>query len=340
MDSSLAAALCEPKIEVGKASVYGVGSQDNMIAELDSDLSHCAIHGNEPANVRLRSFIPTEVGYHYRAQVKYRMRQYNNMPRNAYRSLVLGFAGNYEHFEPVFDDFHMASIDVLASRTFSPLVVRDNGLPDSYGILIDDIQVTQLQKAANYDECAALFAVGSKGFRRCILGEVDATQSCSMDQFNLDYHPVGEIAEDRQQLENALIEAAPVNGQINFLTLGKKGWLKASCYIDGYLAAIDVYNQKLSLQEISWNGATPESYPEQARVSVRLSHCDAPELNGLSHLGLVSTSESFNYEFTENEDGLSYAGCRLKKIIIQDKTPKNSPSIDGFDFNGLKIHPI
>ena len=51
--------LCEPKIEIGQASVYNSGASDNLIAELDTDLQHCNISGTEPAAISIRSFIPT-----------------------------------------------------------------------------------------------------------------------------------------------------------------------------------------------------------------------------------------------------------------------------------------
>ncbi len=63
-------------------------------------------------------------------------------------------------------------------------------------------------------------------------------------------------------------------------------------------------------------------------------------MNGKNHLGLVSTGEIFSYDFTSNEDGISYAGCRLKKLEIKDKTPNNSPSTDGFDLNSLEFRSL
>ncbi len=160
------------------------------------------------------------------------------------------------------------------------------------------------------------------------------------DNFSFNYQPKGDIAADRQVVENALIKEGPISGTINFLSLGKKGALTASCYINNYLAAYPIYNQKLSLRDISWGNANIENHPEQARISVRLSHCLDDRLNGTNHLGLVGTNESFNYEFVQNEDGFSYEGCRLKKLIIRDKTPKNSPSSDGFDLNSLEFSDL
>ncbi len=341
MTRDVANAFCAPQVEVGKASIYGVGNSENLIAELDGDLSACLVDATtEPAAIRIRSFIPTKVGYHYKAQVKYRMRSYANMPSNAYRHLVMRFGKTVQHFEPVFGEFMTATIDILASHKFSKLVLKDNGLPDSYGILIDDIEVFELEKSELFDQCEALFAQNSKGFRKCILGEIETEQSCTMDNFTFNYQPHGEVSADRQITENALVNEGPISGTINFLSLGKKGSLTASCYIDDYLAAYPIHNQQLSLREISWGNANIENYPEQARISVRLSHCLDDRLNGTNHLGLVGTSESFSYDFVQSEDGFSYEGCRLKKLIIRDKTPKKSPSPDGFDLNSLEFSDL
>ena len=337
MTHELAALLCPPQIEVGKASVYGAGPSENMIAELDTDLYHCNISGNEPANVRIRSFIPTKVGYEYAVSAQYQMRDYN-MPNNAYRHFVMRFGRTAEHFEPVFGAFTEAKIEIVATRQFSRLVLRDNGLPDSYGILVDDIQVTELGKADNYDACAELFDVKSKGFRKCISGEVDTEQSCSMESLQVRaYQPGPQVDESRKNTNNAFVLEEAVQGSINFLSLGKKGKLKVSCYIDDYLATYPIYNKQLSFREISWGNATPDSYPEQARVKVQLSHCLDDRANGTNHLGLVSTNEVFSYSFTENDDGISYEGCRMKKLVIRDKTPNSSPSPDGFDLNSIHI---
>ncbi len=281
MDRELANSICPAQIEVGKASHYGAGTSSNMIAELDSDLSQCGVEGEEPATIRIRSFIPTKVGVHYRAEVKYRMRSYDNMPHNAYRHLVMRFGKTKVHFEPVFDAFHTATIEILAKRAYSKLTLTDNGLPDSYGILIDDIQVFELDQNALYDSCIALFAQNSKGFRQCLLGEVDVDQSCTMDNFEFKYRHHDDDDDDGEDddgedigheflhnVENALLQQAAQDGVINFLSLGKKGKLIASCYIDNYLAAFPIFNQQLLLQEIAWTGETIENHPEHASATV------------------------------------------------------------------------
>ena len=337
MSREFANALCIPKIQVGKASVYGVGSYDNMVVELDTDLGDCLIGASEPANVRLRSFIPTKVGYEYAVTAQYQMRDYN-MPINAYRHFVMRFGSTAEHFPPVFNGFVEAKIEIVATHKYSRLVLRDNGLPDSYGILVDDIKVTELGQVDHYQACANIFDENSKGFRKCIAGEVDYEQSCTTENLQVhNYKPGPNVSEDRQILKKAFIISEPVQGDINFLTLGKAGKLDVRCYIDGYPATVPIFNKTISFRDIHWGAATPESYPEQARVSAKLSHCVNDELNKNHQLGLVSTNEVFSYDFTHHELDGSYEGCRLKKLLIRDKTPESNPSTDGFDINSIII---
>ncbi|MGR6871626.1 hypothetical protein ACU6U9_04815 [Pseudomonas sp. HK3] len=339
MTKALANLLCPPKIEVGRASTYQAGTSDNMIAELDSDLYHCNINGNEPASVKLRSFIPTQVGYRYRLSAAYSMRTYNNQPANAYRHFVMGFAGTVEHFPPAFNDFENVNIEITATNKFSRMILLDNGLPDSYGILIDNIQIENLGKVAHYNVCSTIFAQNSKGFKKCIKQEVDTNQICEIEAMSINYQP-NNVALSRMHTENLFLQEPATTSHINFVSLGKNGKLTTRCLIDGYPALFPIYNKRLSLNEISWGNVTAETYPEQGRISVKLSNCLEDELNGRIQLGTINTSEYFTYDFTHNDTGLSYEGCQLKQLIIKDKTPSSSPSSDGIDLNSLNFSDI
>jgi len=340
MTQEFANSLCSPQLEMVQASLYGAGDTSNMIAELDTDLSQCGLSSDEPATVTINSFIPTQVGYHYRLTVKYRMRLFDNTPNNAYRQLVMQFGRSKTHFDAVFDEFNTVTMEILASDQFSKLTIEDNNLPDGYGILIDDVEILQLDKNEQYDSCLNLFSEDSAGFSQCILGEVDSDQTCTMDNFVFDYQSIGDIDSERMVVSNALIQQVAIDGTVNFLSLGKKGKLSTSCYLDNYLAAFPIYNQQLILREIAWSGEDIATYPEQASISVSLSHCDDSRVNGKNQLGLVSTDEFFSYDFTTNNNGISYSGCRLKGLDIMDKTPKKSPSTDGFDLNSLEFRSL
>jgi hypothetical protein len=45
------------------------------------------------------------------------------------------------------------------------------------------VTITKLQRSELYASCQELFTESSKGFRKCLLGEVDSTQICTMDNF-------------------------------------------------------------------------------------------------------------------------------------------------------------
>lgn len=339
MTKELANSLCPAKIEVGRASTYQSGNSDNMVAELDTDLYHCNIHGNEPANVRIRSFIPTQIGYRYRLSSDYKMRSYSSQPVNAYRHFVMGFAGNTEHFPSEFDSFTTANIEITAFHKFSRVVLADNGLPDSYGILVDNIQVEELGKVPHFDACASIYALNSKGFKQCIRQEVDTNQTCGLEAMTVNYRPKN-VSPERMNTDFLFLQEGSITNRINFVSLGIKGKLTVRCLINGYPALYPVHNKTLSLNEISWGNATPANYPEQGRISVKLSHCEEEQLNGHIQLGTISTSERFEYDFSHNDMGQSYEGCRLKQLIIKDKTPNSSPSTDGIDLNSLNFTDI
>jgi len=136
-------------------------------------------------------------------------------------------------------------------------------------------------------------------------------------------------------IDNLYETSTAVDNQINFTSLGLKGAIKGNCAIEGYAADFQVYNKRMHLQEISWFNENYENHPEQAQISIHLEGCDVNKLNGNSHIGLISTGETFNFDFTEDDQGNSYSGCRLKEVTFRDKTSNTSPSTDGADLNSF-----
>jgi hypothetical protein len=339
MTHALANSLCEPKIEIGQEHLYTDSDSNNHIAELDTDTSHCGINGTEPAAISIRSFVPTQVGYKYQVKVKYKMRSYNQMTEDSYKNLILRFGGELEKFDPEFDEFIQVKLDMVATRRYSKLVISDNGLPNSFGILIDDIQVSEHGKVDNYDACAEHFSLNSKGFRKCIQGEVNTDQVCNLS--GLDNAVVRaskkvNVADNRRDINNIFTAEAAVSGKINFFSLGLKGKVNVSCAIDGHAALMPIYGKTLMLREISWGNANVNSYPELAKVRIKLEDCLDDSLNRTVTLGSVATSDVFSLTFDEDENGRSYEGCKMNKLIIKDITP-SGPSTDGFDLNSLQL---
>jgi len=201
------------------------------------------------------------------------------------------------------------------------------------------VEITELGKAPNYDTCAALFQTHSKGFKKCVKNEVNTEELCQFDSVedtSINYKEGSGVSDDRKKVANAFVVEPPINGKINFLALGLKGRISLACRLGGYPALFDIYGKTLSMREVSWGNATPEGYPELAKVRVKLEDCDEEVLNRVNTVGSVQTNESFSITFDENEDGLSYSGCKMSRLIIKDITP-TGPSKDGFDLNSVQF---
>lgn len=338
MTRDFANSICEPKLEVGKESVYTSGNSQNRIAELDSDLSHCGVNGNEPAAVSLNSYVKTEIGYKYKVQLRYQMRKYGQMTDKSYRDLVVKFGSSLEKFDPVFDRFESVELEMTAVHKYSKLILRDNGLPNSLGILIDDIKIINLGPVDDYQLCSEKFRKNSRGFKKCVIGEIDTNEICELDETAIvKATKADSVASNRRDTSNIFTQEAAQNGNINFFSLGLKGKLTLSCQIDGQAGLMEIEGKSLSLNEISWNNMTADSYPEMAKVIVKLQDCYEEELNRTQTIGTVKTSETFSYTFDQDDQDRSYSGCRLDKLVIKDITP-NGPSKDGFDINSLQLN--
>ncbi len=328
---------CEPKLEVGKASTYKSGSHSNYIAELDSDLGHCGVSRNEPASLQLKSFVPTKIGFVYRLSFKYKMRSYS---KNDHRNLIARFGRNRLKLPVISGQFEKVGMEHLAVGKFAKVSFRDNGSPDSFGVLMDDIIVEEIGKSENYDACTEMFAVNSKGFRKCIKGEVELGQACEMDSkdgFWFNYKTKGKVANNRQNLENLYNPEGKKDGSLNFLSLGLGGRLAFGCQIGGYRAITPIFGKTLKLKEVTWGRQTYNSYPERAAIRVKLSGCHNKDLNGNRRIGFLKTNELIEFHFDFDGKGRSFEGCMLHKIIVKDRTPKGA-SGDGVDLNSFELN--
>ncbi len=328
--------ICEPKIEIGKENIYTNNHSDNLIAELDSDLNHCDINNVKPATISIRSFIPTQIGHKYKVRLKYRMRSYQAMTDKSYKNLIVRFGPELEKFDPHFESFTEASIEIIAINKFSTLTITDNGLPDSFGILIDDIEIYELGQADNYSECEQNFRINSKGFKKCIQGEIETDKTCDLSEALVRTSTNLEVATNRRNISNLFTAQAPENGNINFFSLGLKGKINISCTLNGHSALMPIESKTLFLREISWNNKDINSYPELAKIRIQLEQCFDNELNKIINLGTIGTNEVFSFTFNQDDNGRSFAGCKMNKLLIKDITP-NGPSTDGVDINSIQI---
>lgn len=336
MTHELANSLCEPKIEIGKEKAYVGGSSQNMISELDTDMSHCSINGNEPAAISIRSFVKTQIGHKYKVSLSYKMRNYSNISDKSYRDLVVRFGRELEKFDSNLDGFKTVELNTIAVNKFSKLVLKDNGLPNSFGVLVDDIKVYDLGKVDNYDTCLSKFKLNSRGFKKCVVNEVDTDQTCDFSDLSTVSIKASDkaiVSSNRRVKEN--IFNTKTSG-INFFSLGLKGRVNLACTIDGHRALYDVFGKTVSFREISFGNVNMSSYPEMAKVRVKLQDCENEELNKTITIGEIKTKEIFEYTFEENTEGVSYFGCKMNKLIIKDITP-NGPSHDGVDINSFSF---
>ena len=72
------------------------------------------------------------------------MRSYRNEPANGHKNLVVNFDNEKVYYERNMDNFIEKSIEIDL-KDLTDLSFTDNGLPDSYGILIDDIVIEELE---------------------------------------------------------------------------------------------------------------------------------------------------------------------------------------------------
>ena len=111
MSHDLADQLCEPRVRI-------VRDGENKVAELESALSHCSIEGDAPAQVQLRSFIPTTIGHKYKLALKYKMKSFQDMTDKSYRNLVVHFGGKRQKYDPVFEEYVEIEFEIIATSKF------------------------------------------------------------------------------------------------------------------------------------------------------------------------------------------------------------------------------
>lgn len=332
MSHDLADQLCEPRVRI-------VRDGENKVAELESALSHCSIEGDAPAQVQLRSFIPTTIGHKYKLALKYKMKSFQDMTDKSYRNLVVHFGGKRQKYDPVFEEYVEIEFEIIATSKFSKLIFIDNGKADGHGVLIDDIKIKDLGEVDNYGACLENYKLNSKGFKKCVRGELPSDIACSFESSAdaiVKFKKGKNVTNQRADTSNIFTVEAPRRGNINFLSLGLGGRANISCAIENTPALFNVFGKTLSLREISWNNVSMSNYLEVAEVRIKLLNCLDDSLNKTIKLGRVGTLEFFEYEFIQDDKGRSYEGCKMSSVTIKDVTP-NGPSYDGFDINSFEF---
>ncbi|CAH0526075.1 hypothetical protein [Vibrio hippocampi] len=390
--------VCAPVLELGTAATYGApynikSNEVNYIAELDSDSKHCTgrsvtvgtaaplpILGGNPANVRIRSFVPTVPGATYSMDVEFQKRSTNSRDVGDLIVRVGGEVMSVAGVDGIDWDtgdqravfpttpavvdinelehgFFKGTVTFKATRFFTPINLRDNGIPDSYGVLVDDVTVTQTQPNELYDWCSMLFKAQSKNLKLCLQGNDESSDnffSCDFDNLigrNVKIKRKTEGGHSPELIQNLTGD----QGSSTFFRMG----LNARVTIPMAGRGCPIYNNTLALNEFTNNypAETFSDYPEQGTVTAVLRCYDANEdsmytrnvvLNKVEEVDLTSgitpdddetllrTNQEIFYTFDGDED----KSCRLVKVRIKDKTPRISPtsiSHDGIDIQGLRI---
>lgn len=363
--ADIRAQACDVKIEVGKASVYGVNDEGyrGNVSELDTDASHCYdVADNTLGTIALRSFIPTVPGAEYEVEVKYRKREYNwyaagaESEEQAYKDLILRIGADRYQLtldtnlsDSTLDEgFIVATRTFTADKFFTKLNLKDNGYPDGYGVLIRAVKVTQLSENPNEETCNSYYSPYSGALKNCLLSESDPELlGCDLSQSKLTWTQGENVqlgADYRSNLGNVFYS----DDNRTFLSLGKAGNLKIQLQENEVNAACVVTDKTLALDEVTWSEDTYEEYAEKGVVKVKLVGCTNEDDNGWSLLSnditdnnLLVTNESFSHTFS----GVNAKdGCAITAIRIKDKTDK-IPSTqagyvwnsDGIDVNSLTL---
>lgn len=326
MDQDLATLLCPSQQKLAKASVFSLGSNENMIGMMEGNLSACGMSDTTPLNLHLRTMIPTASGNRYQVALVYAIQA--NGSEEA-KSLTIQFGDNTHIYQTDTQGFETINLEITADSSYSPLSIASGGT-SSKQILIDNLVVRDLGQPNDVDICYELFSASSEGFAKCMNDEIDVSQGCA---FDMSYSGNSTVSGERSDFANLYKKEYAIENQVNFLSLGMKGKIHGHCKVAGYDAHFLIQNKRFTLNEIAWGGETFENYPEEAQISIHLSECDNRNQNGNSHIAIIKTGDTYSYDFTQDSSDSSYEGCRVENVTIQDKTSKSSSSDDGVDLN-------
>ncbi|WP_394145204.1 hypothetical protein [Vibrio atypicus] len=398
---------CKAKLEVGRAHIYGPYAYDQFVAELDSDLRHCgnAINienksgeynsytinrSGNASTVRLRTFIPTIPGVRYTFDLDYGTRfsgydktQENLIVRLRSDSIEKAELNDVEQTNALVNehkitlplpkyvpnqDFYNAKIEFVADRFFTPIFIRPNDKPNSYGPLLESLNVApsvnQDLTPEHIELCQSFFKPYSRDLKRCLTTPEPENNllSCNVDAAlqNVVYGKDYADPSIRHEFVRVNREGArPFSDQTryipagmtgaenssNFYSVGRSGMttVRLNCPIEG---------KSLYVREFSANGVSFAQYPEQGKTKIHLKCLDGDDITSSwyavadvgevdqvvsSYTGndqLLRTNKSLNIQFDDE-----FEGCRLTAIRFVDQTHKiTTQDPHNFDESGLERH--
>lgn len=382
---------CEAQLEVGTSKTYGQQYKGGgYLAELDSDTSHCPKNrrlnvggtyyplnfNNNEAAVNIRTFVPTTPGAEYRLVFKYQRRAYTptSQANNYYRDLInnvggevmsatvnghggVGISGHRLQFPIQLNDtnlikgFNKAVVHFKADRFHTPIVFRDKGLPDSYGLMLKDVKVYVTKQNPNKELCELLYPAGSAELQNCLNGGSTGVPSEISCNLNIDSQ-LGNFVVD-QAGERALSEPWRYDPQNifswkQFYSVGKGGISTFNMSNNGKLSACPIFNKQITLQEFTSNNWDYERYAEQGYVLAKLN-CLAANGARETRWETIGTERDDNLLVTQGEidktfNDAKYQNCLLLALRFEDRThviPTTQAGYDenndGFDIRNLKL---
>ncbi|WP_367987189.1 hypothetical protein AB2S62_11515 [Vibrio sp. NTOU-M3] len=379
---------CTAKLEVGAASIYGPYPHNQKVAELDSDLADCGNRikikqnwypidkrGN-PSSIQIRTFIPTTPGIRYDFSLDYakRVNGYDKSQKDLYVSIntatiegakvnnaslssqnidlqTIKLPLNTSHH---YSGFNNAKMTFVANNFFTPIIIRANDNPNSYGPILNALKVKASKKQdvtdVHVELCENLYEPYSPQLQRCLTEVEDGGDvfSCNVDEA-LETIVYGENATPsvgtqipyvrvtdegiRTEFDFSRYHPKGMTGPENsntFYSVGRSG-------VTTVLMNCPIKGKSLYVREFTGGpqNRTFADYPEQGETKVRMMCLRNEEVeikwHAIADIGEVDELIS-NYENNEQllrtnrtlnvKFGDEYQGCRLTAIRFADKTHK------------------
>lgn len=385
---------CKAKLEIGKAHIYGPYDDDQYVAELDSDLNHCdssiniennsgeynnyAINRTSRASsVRLRTFIPTTPGVRYVFNLNYGSRFSGYDPTQDKLSIGIrsdqiekALLNDVDNTSDLIDEhiiqlplpkhvpnqgFYNAKIEFIADRFLTPIFIRSNDKPDSFGPLLASVDITpssnQELSSEHVELCQSFYKPYSQDLKRCLTTPEQQSElmSCDLDA------ALQNVVYGRDTLDSSIRHESvrvnkeggrPNSDQRRYIPARMTGPENSSSFYSLGLAGVTtvklncpIKGKSLHLREFSSGGYSFAKYPEQGKVKVQLQCLDDSTINStwyaLAESGdmdqivesytsndqLLRTNSALNVQF-----GDEFHGCRLTAIRFIDTTHKLTTS--------------
>ncbi|MDA9556165.1 hypothetical protein N9R79_01495 [Vibrio sp.] len=363
---ALAEAACPAVLELGQASIYGISNApDAIVAELDSHL-RCGVsqssipYGDQnierasshAANVRLHALLDTVPGAIYAVNVAYQQRQNgpsqhdNLFLRVGKETRELEYHGNVSSEGPFLED----GLVFMADKFKTKIALRDLSEGDTYGALINSIELVEYFPNPNESTCKTIWGANStsKSMKNCLIAESEPELlGCDLSQAKVSWRKgdnTSHASFRNVAMDDDLRPYLHDDQALQFQSLGRKGKFHLQLKENGVNAACHIEGKTLNLTEVTWGNHNYESYAERGLVKIKVRGCRSEETNGwhvVHNNGdtMFKTNSDWSIDLTEV---VGDAQCHLTRISIIDQTHKIKPSQAGYVSNsdGIDVSNI